>query len=143
MLQTSHKALRRAISSQRISHQVLRASSTYAGPQEPNAPLELDPSLRNLLKDADMSLRRFSHKIRKESSTNSTRELEVLEFDETWSSEQSPHNAEDQNPFERKERKSARAAFGSRGIGSVSIPNQMREAIENIINGVSNALNRS
>lgn len=82
-----------------------------------------------------MSLQKVKHENRGEQDTNPMRELEVLESDRTWNEETFLDQGE--GPSERKERKSVRAAFGSRGIGSIAIPDQMRDVIEKIISGMS------
>ncbi|THH04971.1 hypothetical protein EW145_g5134 [Phellinidium pouzarii] len=98
----------------------------------PNAPLELDPSLQNLLRDADMALLRHKRGEKSATSPSTMRELEVVEFDETKPVEQ---NVEDDDEMsESKERKSARAKFGSNRIGSILLPAELRDAIDRIIN---------
>lgn len=114
-------------------HAVKLSSSARTSSQGPNAPLELDPSLQDLLRDADMAL--LKHKPRENivASSSAVRELEVLDFDESI-----PERiAEDEDELkERRERKSARARFGSNGIGSVFLPTEIRDAIERIIDGI-------
>lgn len=99
----------------------------------PNAPLELDPSLQALLRDADMAL--LKHKPRENLDFGSTaaKELEVLEFDEASSEQIAETEEETTAP---RERKSPRAKFGSRNIGSVFLPAELYEAIERVIDGM-------
>ncbi|KAI5124137.1 hypothetical protein M0805_000948 [Coniferiporia weirii] len=96
----------------------------------PNAPLDLDPSLQDLLRDADMAL--LKHKPRENGPTgpHAIRELEILEFDETLEERDIDDETDVTAP---KERKSVRAKFGSRSIGSVFLPVELRDAIERII----------
>lgn len=134
MLNISRTATRRVSRTSISVQNAFRAYTSHIGSSvEPNAPLDLDPSLRALLKDADMSLRTSVRKMKKDASSKEIRELEVLELDQTWDGEQPLR--EDEQVYERTERKSARATFGSRRIGSVFIPDQMKKSIEKIING--------
>ena len=70
---------------QRTIYHVPRRFSTSARKLShgPNAPLDLDPSLQELLRDIDMSV--MSFKLQKKETVgtdpHSVRELEVLEFD--------------------------------------------------------------
>lgn len=110
------------------------SSTISAQSQSPNAPLDLDPSLQELLKDVDMSLSSFKAQRNPLAgpSSNAPRELEILEFDQAWGSD-----TEDVVSLEevKKERKSARALFGSHGIGSVFLPAELRDAIDRVIQG--------
>lgn len=107
-------------------------SSSRTSSQGPNAPLDLDPSLQELLRDADMSLLKHRPRENVGFGTPVAKELEILEFDEA-STEQTMDGEE--HVTGHKERKSTKAAFGSRGIGSVFLPMELREAIEKIIDG--------
>ncbi|EJD03728.1 Rsm22-domain-containing protein [Fomitiporia mediterranea MF3/22] len=108
------------------------SSSPRLSSHGPNAPLELDPSLQDLLRDADMALLKHKPSEPAKNGSSSAKELEILEFDES-STERTEDGEND--IVTPKERKSARAAFGSRGIGSVFLPMELREAIEKVIGG--------
>lgn len=104
-------------------------------PYEPNAPLELDPSLQNLLRDADVSLLKHNLRTNHSSHTRVPRELEVLESE--VSSLEDEAAEEDNSDFVgTSQRKSPRAAFGSQSIGSVFLPADLLTAIERVINGI-------
>ncbi|OCB85565.1 Rsm22-domain-containing protein [Sanghuangporus baumii] len=107
------------------------SSSSSSSSIGPNAPLELDPSLRALLRDADMALLKHKPRESLEFGSSSAKELEVLEFDEAWSVQLTEREEEAATPTERK---SFRARFGSRNIGSVFLSAELREAIERVIN---------
>ena len=98
---------------------------------QPNAPLDLDPSMKALLRDANMSL--LNHKTKRhttDSSDVSLRELELL-----------PSEVEEMEeltlePDERVGRKSPAARFGSQQVGSVVLPEELQESINSIIEGL-------
>lgn len=99
---------------------------------QPNAPLELDPSMKALLKDANMSI--LNHKTkrhRSDASNASLRELELL-----------PSEAEELEELEleldeRVGRKSPAARFGSQQVGAVILPEELQDSINSIIQGLS------
>ncbi|KAH8119963.1 Rsm22-domain-containing protein [Phellopilus nigrolimitatus] len=132
MLRSSYSTTARFCKKRDLLRVTKFSSSAPSASYGPNAPLDLDPSLQDLLKDANMAL--IKHKPREKATTGTSafRELEVLEFDETWPSQIVQEDEEE--VMRPKERKSARAAFGSRGIGSVFLPAELRDAIERIIN---------
>ena len=121
---------------QRTIYHVPRRFSTSARKLShgPNAPLDLDPSLQELLRDIDMSV--MSFKLQKKETVgtdpHSVRELEVLEFDQSWEQKSVDLDAPEDTG---KQRKSARAAFGSNAIGSIFLPAELRDAIESVIQG--------
>ncbi|KAF9654157.1 Rsm22-domain-containing protein [Thelephora ganbajun] len=87
--------------------------------QMPNAPLDLDPSLQNLLRDADMTMaHKFNAHYPKERPP-SHRHMELIEEEEESSS--------------RGSRKSPAAEFGSRKIGAVVLPDQLQESVTRLI----------
>lgn len=109
-------------------------SSTRALMDRPNPPLNLDPSLKALLKDVDMSL--VNHK---SNPPPSLRELEILPTFDT------PGTVALNSPAEPEEdastRKSPAAHFGSHHIGAVVLPSQLRETINLLISGTKMQLN--
>lgn len=112
------------------------STSTSVSSHGPNAPLELDPSLEALLKDADMAL--LNHKTRRQHpETELPRELEILSFEETEQLSATHEGEEEEvGPVTpRKQRKSPAASFGSQAIGSVYIPSELRNTIERLIAG--------
>lgn len=97
---------------------------------QPNAPLELDPSMKALLRDANMSL--LNHKTKhhtSDASKASLRELELL------SSEAEELEELELEPDERVGRKSPAARFGSQQVGAVILPEELQESINSIIQG--------
>jgi hypothetical protein len=103
--------------------------TTSAG--QPNAPLDLDPSLRALLKDVDISL------IKRKSLENRTqphRELEVLPTGLSLVNEVDVEN-DIVDEEGSKERKSPAALFGSDRIGAVVLPLELQKSISLLISG--------
>ncbi|TDL28180.1 Rsm22-domain-containing protein [Rickenella mellea] len=136
MLSVAGTASRRISRVSRAVRFTTASASTSHTSHTPNAALDLDPSFRVLLKDADLAL--LKHKARHVSHPLNHRELEVLPF-------------EDPDPFSNAVsyvtesgddvcvgetlRKSPEARFGSQAIGSVYIPNDLRLSIERLIAG--------
>ena len=122
-----------SITSRVLCYQPRRWVTTPATSQELNAPLDLDPSLKHLLRDANMSLLKHKSNLKSSSDTPPIKELEVLDFDES-----SPERNMDYDGVPlRKERKSPQAKFGSNNIGSVTLPRELQYAIEGVIEGMS------
>lgn len=119
----------------------LRASPLSTSPvthsHHPNAPLDLDPSFKALLKDVDMSLLRQKSRpshILSHGGPSTPRQLELIPketFDENsedaWTDE-----TEDQQLLSRK---SPAALFGSQGIGAVQLPLELQDTISRLIAG--------
>ena len=109
----------------------LLSTSSSASSQGPNAPLDLDPSFQDLLKDAEMSLLKFKPTDGGAVNTNAMKELEVL-----GSSSIDPPSLTDIDELDvRSDRKSARARFGTNKIGSVVLPPELQSAIQRVIDG--------
>ena len=110
----------------------------------PNAPIDLDPSLRELLRDVDLSL--LKHKTRRGSTgltdTPSHRELEVFPNDPSpdvdyLTAEELDGEVETN---EKEHRKSPAALFGSLRIGAVILPLELQGAITKLIAGASSSI---
>lgn len=106
----------------------------------PNAPLDLDPSLRELLRDADLSL--LKHRSRQGSSdvlqASTRRELEVFPNDPSPEVEYlTPEELDlhDDQEHDKEHRKSPAALFVSQRIGSVIIPLELQDTITRLIAG--------
>ena len=100
----------------------------------PNAPLDIDPAFKALLRDVDMSL--LHHKSRHhhaEDTRPKLRELEVYP-EQDLVSEVVPNEEESES---RMSRKSPAAIFGSQSIGAVIIPDELRESVQTLISGES------
>jgi hypothetical protein len=95
----------------------------------PNAPLDLDPALQNLLKDADMTMahRLNAHYPKEEPPGH--RHIELIEQEGI-----TPTNwMEEEELSSRGSRKSPAAEFGSRKIGAVVLPLQLQESVTRLI----------
>lgn len=102
---------------------------------QPKPSLPLDPSLKSLLHDVDMSLMP-KHK---ESTSTSARELEALENDggEITYYDLGPEDDSVVEPARRREdRKSPAARFGSNGIGTVVLSPELQHAVTALIEGM-------
>jgi hypothetical protein len=109
------------------------STSAVAASTQPNVALDLDPSLKALLQDIDISL--TSHKYA--AVKRSPRELEAFAVDEL--EEAQAEDAEDsvEDSSERNEhRKSPAARFGSKKIGAVVLPAELQKSITALIDGV-------
>jgi len=95
----------------------------------PNAPLDLDPALQNLLRSADMTMaHRFNAHYPKE-EPSSRRHMELIEEEGITSTSW----IEEEELSSRGSRKSPAAEFGSRKIGSVVLPAQLQESVTRLI----------
>ncbi|TFK77519.1 Rsm22-domain-containing protein [Pluteus cervinus] len=94
-------------------------STSRTRSNQPNPPLHLDPSLRALLQDVDISLGNYNPKGTK------LHQLEVV------SNLQSSDVVDED--VESVRRKSPAALFGSQGIGAVILPDQLQASINLII----------
>lgn len=108
------------------------STSAAAASTQPNAALDLDPTLKALLQDIDISLTSHKHVVAK----RPPRELEPVAIEY-------PEEAEDAEVFvedhsERGEhRKSPAARFGSKKIGAVVMPTELQKSITTLIDGLS------
>lgn len=109
-------------------------TSVHVAPQ-PRPSLPLDPSLKSLLHDIDISLM-AKHKGAEVPTSASARELEALENDvgeiEYYDMDHEDHPTEE--PARRREdRKSPAARFGSDGIGAVVLPQELQRTVTALI----------
>ena len=112
-----------------MMHSVVRQAG-----QVPNPRIQLDETLQEVLKSAEMSAAKLKagHVQHSAAGPSMAHELEVLEFDESWEG----HDSEElDGTITETVRKSSRAAFGSQSIGSVFLPSELQGAIEKLING--------
>lgn len=114
----------------RLRHASPFSSSSFTSARHPNTPLHLDPSLKALLKDVDISL---THS--RTHPPPQRKELEVLPVDKEETNGK-PLDEEDAQD-EYTQRKSPAAHFGSQQIGAVTIPIQLRNSINVMISGVT------
>ena len=117
----------------RTRHSRLSSGLNLAS-HHPNAPLDIDPAFKALLKDVDISL--LHHKSRHhhaEDTRPKLRELEVYP-EQDLVSEVVPNDEESES---RMSRKSPAAIFGSQSIGAVIIPDELRESVQTLISGES------
>ena len=99
-------------------------SSSRWQSQMPNAPLDLDPSFRELFSDADMGV---AHKFNAHYPGH--RHAELVEHDGVI-----PTNwIEEEELTSRASRKSPAADFGSRKIGAVVLSAQLQESVARLI----------
>lgn len=92
----------------------------------PNAPLDLDPSLQDLLKSADMTM---AHRTNTHNPKPSHRDMELIEQE----GKTSTNWIEEEDFGARGSRKSPAAEFGSRNIGAVVLPDQLQESVTRLI----------
>lgn len=108
----------------------LGSSSPKDSTEFPNPPLNLDPSLQDLLKDVDISLLKYKgHKVQP------LHELEVIPENlsvDVDAGDSSLHQVEQE---EDTFRKSPAARFGSRAVSTAILPQQLQSAINLLING--------
>jgi hypothetical protein len=102
--------------------------------------LDLDPSLRSLLKDVDISLAHHqSHH-----SRSPPRALEELSADQSLTeavvADDEASVEEEMLESDRNRRKSPAAQFGSQRIGAVVLPLELQRSIGAIIAGKSSGL---
>ena len=90
----------------------------------PNVPLDLDPSLQDLLKNADMAM---AHRFKEESPSH--RHIEIVDQEGITSTSW----IEEEDFDSRGSRKSPAAEFGSRHIGAVVLPDQLQESVKRMI----------
>jgi hypothetical protein len=113
------------------------STSAVAASTQPNTALNLDPSLKALLQDIDISL--TSHKqipVRR-----SPRELQAFAVEELEETVDVDVDVAVEDPFEdsserNEHRKSPAARFGSKKIGAVVLPAELQASVTALINGV-------
>lgn len=123
----------RAIS--RVQVAGFSSSQSHGASHQPNAPLDLDPAFKSLLKDVEMSM---SHKNRVNHPVEPTpplRQLEEFPGENIADMESTAWMEEDLES--RDTRKSPAAVFGSRHIGAVVIPKELEGSVKRLIEGVS------
>lgn len=143
MFRTARSQCLRAVLSRTRAPASSFSSTASASSSQPNAPLDLDPSFKTLLRDVDLSLAR--HKADKAARYGNSgpaplphRELETLPLEQD--SEEYPLATIDTQVEEeywdpRAARKSPAATFGSHGIGQVTIPFELQDSITRLIEG--------
>ncbi|KAH8099692.1 mitochondrial small ribosomal subunit Rsm22-domain-containing protein [Cristinia sonorae] len=114
-------------------------SSSQVATHQPNAPLDLDPSLRALLNDVDLSLlRQKSRHVDASSASPAPRELELFPADSDFDDDyltSAELDSQDEPLDSKEKRKSPAALFGSRRIGAVVLPLELQNSITRLIAG--------
>ncbi|KAG2138665.1 mitochondrial small ribosomal subunit Rsm22-domain-containing protein [Suillus bovinus] len=116
-----------------LAHSIRHVSSPFstsavAASTQPNVALDLDPTLKALLQDIDISLTSHKHIMAK----IPPRELEPVAIEHPEGAEDAEGFVEDHS--ERNEyRKSPAARFGSQKIGAVVIPTELQKSITALI----------
>jgi hypothetical protein len=126
-----------------LTHEFSSSSSLLDSHANIKDPIPLDPSLKSLLQDVDMSLMHHKHRSGEyRVPEQPKRELEAWSeseqddgrmafindpeaYTEHWDEEES-----------RGSRKSPAALFGSQQIGAVELPHEFQDAIQTLIAGV-------
>lgn len=104
------------------------STSAVAALAQPNAALDLDPTLKALLQDIDISLTSHKHVMEK----RPPRELEPVAIEYPEEAKDAENFIEDHS--ERSEhRKSPAARFGSQKIGAVVMPTELQKSITTLI----------
>lgn len=112
-------------------------AGVHVAPQ-PKPSLTLDPSLKSLLHDVDISLMP-KHKGAEEPASTSARELEALENDEgeiKYYDMDHEDYATEEPARRREDRKSPAARFGSDGIGTVVLSPELQRSVTALIEGM-------
>jgi hypothetical protein len=136
MLRTTGPTCRILLSHARSLHNVSGSGLGSSIPEQshPNAPLEIDPTLRALLNDVDMSLvRHKSHHL-----PRVYRELEAQPIEQSLDGRDPTGDEdfyEDDTTGRRDARKSPAADFGSQKIGAVTLPFELQKSISRLISG--------
>ncbi|EGO05247.1 hypothetical protein SERLA73DRAFT_174300 [Serpula lacrymans var. lacrymans S7.3] len=101
----------------------------------PNAPIDLDPSLKALLKDIDISLKNDGQRASDGTFSPAPRELEAYPAEDSLigTHESEEFVEEDDAVYHKDTRKSPAAHFGSRGIGAVVLPDELQRTITTLI----------
>ena len=102
----------------------------------PNTPLDLDPSLQSLLKDANISL--TEHKNKTHHAPPMYRELETIPTGRSVAADvlHGRDSYRDSVGGHRDSRKSPAADFGSHRIGAVTLPVELQASINRMITGI-------
>jgi hypothetical protein len=127
------------------------SSTSTLGENQPNEPVDLDPSFKALLRDVDISL--LKHKQNPDSAVvHPMPPLQVLDVELVEEGEV-PRDAvagtvageregdEDYHVGRREPRKSPAALFGSQSIGEVILPLELRNSIDRLVEGVPPYIN--
>jgi len=94
----------------------------------PNAPLDLDPTFQDLLRNADMTMGHKYNVHHPKEESPSHRHIEVIEEEGITSTDWI-----EEDLSSRGSRKSPAAEFGSRRIGAVVLPDQLQESVTRLI----------
>lgn len=94
----------------------------------PNAPLDLDPMFRDLLRNADMTMGHKYNVHHPKEEPPSHRHIEVIEEEGITSTDWI-----EEDLSSRGSRKSPAAEFGSRRVGAVVLPDQLQESVTRLI----------
>ncbi|TFY71841.1 hypothetical protein EVG20_g1169 [Dentipellis fragilis] len=111
------------------------SSSARSSSYHPNAPLDLDPSFKALLKDVDTSL--LQHKTRRDLAGNEQASFRELEVFQELEAEAEIYSYEEMDAEPKGTRKSPAAHFGSQKTGAVVLPYELQQSIEGLIAGLS------
>ena len=95
----------------------------------PNAPLDLDPALQSLLRNANMAMAHKFNAHHPKEEPPSHRHMELIEQEGITST----NWIEEEELGSRGSRKSPAAEFGSRKIGAVVLPDQLQESVARLI----------
>ena len=116
----------------------------HASTPSPDSPSQLDPSLRQLLLDTDLSLIK-SKKYREQNNYSSSPDSTTASGSREKDAEATDYytlDAEEENNADawhnRLEKRSQEAIFGSKRIGSISVPFELEHSMEAIISGKPN-----
>lgn len=114
------------------------SSSTCVRWTQPNPSLVLDPSLKSLLRDVDLSVSGRQNKTRGGLDSRRLRELEPFQNNDggvTYHDRDDQSNTMHELVQSREDRKSPAARFGSDGIGAVVLPPELQRAVGSLISG--------
>lgn len=111
------------------------SSQSHASSHQPNAPLDLDPAFKSLLKDVEISMSQKTRVNQPVEPLPPLRQLEEVPGEDIVDVETPAWMEEDLES--RDTRKSPAAVFGSRHIGAVVIPKELETSVKRLIEGVS------
>lgn len=133
MLKASSSGLARTLTSRALK---LSTSARIHAPK-PNTPLDLDPSLQQLLKDVDISLARHKADTAAEHSAIAARRQLEVHVDDATPVDTTEALEDDYSYESRETRKSPAALFGSKRTGATILPLELTNAISRLIEGKS------
>ncbi|KAI9570198.1 Rsm22-domain-containing protein [Boletus coccyginus] len=142
MLSGTRASLRVLSCSTRLNFPAFSSTAGAHVDPQPKPSLTLDPSLKSLLHDVDISLMP-KHKGTEEPTLPSARELEALENNEGEIEyyDLDPGDHQTEEPARRREdRKSPAARFGSDGIGTVVLSPELQRTVTALIEGTNKTL---